>query len=70
MTRFPVTKSRDVRSAFWRAMFATKPRHLWGKSQNELPTALRCAFVDFVDMLAREGTISERLASSVTLDSV
>ena len=65
-----MTRAAEVRSAFWRSMFATKPRHLWGKSQNDLPAALRCAFVDFVDALAREGTISERLASSVTLDSV
>lgn len=58
----------DVRNAFWLTYFVEgKPRRFYGKTQNELPTDLRCAFVDFVDHLAREGTISERLANRVTL---
>lgn len=58
----------DVRDAFWNAYCVEgKPREYRGKTQNELPTDVRCAFVDFVDYLAREGTISESLAHRVTL---
>lgn len=59
---------REVRNAFWLTFFVEgKPRRYYGKTQNELPVDLRCAFVDFVDHLAREGTISESLARRVTL---
>jgi hypothetical protein len=58
----------DVRNAFWLTFFVEgKPRRYYGKTQNELPADLRCAFVDFVDSLARDGTISETLAQRVTL---
>ncbi len=57
-----------VRAAFWLTFFVEgKPRRYYGKSQNELPADLRMAFVDYVDSLARDGTISEALASRVTL---
>lgn len=64
----PMTNQTQIRDAFW-LTFCTegKPRKYWGKSQNQLPTDVRVAFVDFVDYLAREGTISERLAQIVTL---
>ena len=62
------TTQREVRDAFWLTFFVEgKPRRYYGKTQNELPADLRCAFVDFVDHLAREGTISETLAQRVTL---
>lgn len=35
--------------------------------QNAQPTDTRCAFVDFVDHLVRDGVISEALAGRVTL---
>jgi hypothetical protein len=58
----------DVRNAFWLTFFVEgKPRRYYGKTQNELPADLRCAFVDFVDSLARDGTITEALAQRVTL---
>ena len=58
----------DVRSAFWLTFFVEgKPRRYYGKTQNELPSDLRIAFCDFVDSLARDGTISEALAQRVTL---
>lgn len=58
----------DVRDAFWNTFFCEgKPREYWGKRQNELPADVRAAFVDFVDYLAREGTISNALAQRVTL---
>ncbi len=59
---------REIRDAFWLTFNVEgKPRKFYGKSQNELPADVRMAFCDFVDYLAREGTISESLASKVTL---
>jgi hypothetical protein len=55
---------RAVRVAFW----DTHPNLLRRPGrQNAQPTNTRIAFCDFVDMLAREGHISEALASRVTL---
>ena len=63
-----LTNQTQVRDAFWNTFCVEgKPREYRGKSQNDLPTDVRVAFVDFVDHLAREGTISEALASRVTL---
>lgn len=59
---------REIRDAFWLTFNVEgKPRRFYGKTQNELPADVRAAFVDFVDYLAREGTISESLAARVTL---
>lgn len=63
-----MTRQSEIRDAFWLTYFVEgKPRELYGKSQNDLPADLRAAFVDFVDYLAREGTISDALAQRVTL---
>lgn len=63
-----MTSASQVRDAFWHIFCVEgKPREFYGKSQNDLPADVRCAFVDFVDSLARDGTITERLASMVTL---
>ncbi len=63
-----MTTQREIRDAFWLINYVEgKPREFYGRTQNELPADIRCAFVDFVDYLAREGTISESLASRVTL---
>jgi hypothetical protein len=57
-----------VRQAFWLTFYVDgKPREYRGKTHNELPADVRAAFVNFVDHLAREGTISEALAQRVTL---
>ena len=58
------TSQAQVRAAFWEANpdVARNPCR-----QNNQPTDTRCAFVDFVDSLARNGDISESLADRVTL---
>jgi hypothetical protein len=62
------TRQSEIRDAFWTVFFVEgKPREYYGKTQNQLPTDVRCAFVDFVDDLARNGDISEALAQRVTL---
>ena len=58
----------EIRRAFWLTFFVEGcPREYRGKSQNQLPADLRAAFVNFVDDLARDGTITESLAARVTL---
>lgn len=61
-----MTTQTQVRDAFWLTFFVEgKPREYRGKRQNDLPTDVRCAFVDFVDSLARSGEISATLAHRV-----
>lgn len=59
----------EIRVAFWRTKFGKggKPQKYRGLTQNQLPADLRAEFVAYVDHLAREGAITERLASRVTL---
>ena len=60
-----MTTQAEVRAAFWDTFCVVKPKRL---PNGDYPTDTRCAFVDFVDYLAREGTISEALAQRVTLN--
>ena len=66
-----MTNQKQVRAAFWEAHphFDEQAREagIRSKRQNEHCATVRCAFVDFVDMLARDGHISEKLAQKVTL---
>ena len=73
---YTYTTQRQVRAAFWEFVreFPALGRNITprrisnyagnGKMHN---TDTRCAFVDFVDMLSRNGDISETLADRVTL---
>lgn len=60
--------AKQVRDSFWE----TQPheyrslRRAW-KKQNDYPTDVRCAFVDYVDHLRRNGQITERMAQRITL---
>lgn len=67
MKTYAMTTQTEVRSAFWSRH--TELRHLRQskKRQNEYPADVRMAFVAYVDELARDGSISESLASRVTL---
>lgn len=65
----------EVREAFWQASLAdanetfirAHERWLGGATQNQLPTDVRCAWVDFVDALCKDGQITADLADEVTL---
>lgn len=63
-----ITTQNDIRRLFW-ATFRDGRSMLRGRglSQNQLPADVRQAFCEFVDMLERDGIISETLASKVTL---
>lgn len=70
--RYTYTTQREVRRAFWELC-----GHLPGVTPRRIPnysgngkmhnTDTRCAFADFVDMLSKDGRISESLAQRVTL---
>ena len=57
----------EIRDSFWSAhpQFKSEYRKTW--KQNQYRTDIRCVFVDYVDSLQKDGTISEKLANRVTL---
>ena len=57
----------EVRKAFWQSNEHLRAEFKRGKRQNEFNATIRSEFVEFVDMLHREGEISESLAFKVTL---
>ena len=57
----------DVRKAFWQGNEHFRAMFKRGKQQNDFNATIRSEFVEFVDMLARDGHISEALAARVTL---
>jgi hypothetical protein len=65
------TTQKQIRSAFWDAFpyLAEDAREagVFSKRQNFHCTMVRCMFVDFVDMMHRDGQISDALADRATL---
>ena len=57
----------QVRKAFWDNHPQFKSQYRKTYRQNQYHTDIRCAFVDFVDYLQKDGIISENLADRVTL---
>lgn len=69
---YTYTTQKQIRGDFWQAYESAEgisKRRIRDYSGTGLMhnTDTRCAFVDFVDMLARDGYISEALANRVTL---
>ena len=63
------TTQAQIRAAFWEAHPNLPRRRIPNYSGNGTmyPTDTRCAFVDFLDALARNGDISQALAQRATL---
>jgi hypothetical protein len=59
-----ITSQKQIRSEFWRAYPDLSRRRLGA----DYPTDTRVLFIDFVDSLARNGDISEKLAQRATLE--
>jgi hypothetical protein len=57
-----MTTQKQIRAAFWAQHPSAKRA-----PQNQCPADIRAAFVDFIDTLARDGRISDALASRATL---
>ena len=57
----------QVRASLWESFpeFADQYRKTY--SQNQYNATIRTAFVDYVDSLEKDGEITEKLASGVTL---
>lgn len=70
-----MTNQKQIRAAFWEA-FPDLPRRRYRYSPNRsdktaplvFPIDTRCAFVDYLDQLQRNGIISESLANRATLE--
>ena len=62
-----MTTQKQVRESFWNAFPQFKSEYKKTYTQNQYRTDIRCSFVDYVDMLAKDGVISEKLAQRVTL---
>ena len=70
-----MTTQKQIRAAFWAANpTANRKRYPvitdWNRphaTDRDYSTDTRCAFVDFVDSLHRDGQISESLANRATL---
>lgn len=62
-----LTNQKQVREAFWQSNEHLRPMYKRGKTQNDYNATIRIEFVDFVDMLRKNGHISEKLANRVTL---
>jgi len=58
-----MTNQKQIRAAFWAAYPAANRKRYRG----DYCTDTRCAFVEFIDQLARDGQISEALAARATL---
>ena len=69
---YPITTQAEVRQLFWE-LHEGQPGISTRKIQDHsglgkmYDTGTRCAFVDYVDALARSGKISDALAGRVTL---
>lgn len=68
------TNQKQIRDAFWQA-FPDLPRRRYRYSPRRddkaaplvYPVDTRCAFVDFLDALHRDGQVSDALANRATL---
>ena len=69
-----LTTQKQIRDAFWQA-FPALPRRRYRYSLRRddkaaplvYPVDTRCAFVDFLDALHRDGQVSDALANRATL---
>lgn len=61
-----MTTQKQIRDCFWQGSEHLR-HYVRSKTQNEYSAVIRQEFVEFVDMLARDGHLSESLANRVTL---
>ena len=64
-----ITTQKQIRALFWET-FPDLPRRKirdYSGTGTMYPTDTRCAFVDFLDALHRDGIISDALADRATL---
>jgi len=62
-----MTTQKQIRDSFWEINEQWADARRSRKTHNDYNSTIRCAFVDYVDSLAKSGKISEKLADRVTL---
>ena len=65
--KYAYTTQPEVRAAFWQGNERLHAEFRRGKRQNDYSATIRSEWVEFVDMLARNGHISNAMANRVTL---
>lgn len=61
------TTQKQIRDAFWGSHPGASRKTLVYGDHVTFTCDTRCAFVEYIDMLARDGVITKKLASDVTL---
>jgi hypothetical protein len=64
---YTFTTQAQVRAAFWQGNAHLRSAYRRGKRQNDYSATIRSEWVEFVDMLTRDGHIAETLAQRITL---
>ena len=66
---YSITNQKDLRKYFWESHPNLSRKKITNYPGNGTMycTDTRCAFVDFVDTLSKDGTISQELAERATL---
>lgn len=62
-----ITTQKALREEFWAIHSEFSSDYQAKKRQNDYKCDIRVAWVDFVDMMAKDGQISEKLANRATL---
>lgn len=63
-----MTTQKEVRESFWENVEPEmQAQYKVTKRQNDYCADIRMSFVDYIDHLQRDGSISEKLAARVTL---
>jgi len=57
----------QLRAAFWQGFPHYRSAFKRGKRQNEYNATIRSEWIEFVDMMARGGHITDRTANNATL---
>ena len=64
---YQFTNQKQIRQAFWEGNEHFRKHFVRNKKQNDYNATIRSEFVMFVDMLQKDGFISESLANRTTL---
>ena len=62
-----IKSQKELREYFWACYPEYQPDFRTRKRQNDYKCDIRCAWVDLVDTVRREGKITEKLANRATL---
>lgn len=67
ITKYAFLRKYQVKQLFWETFPEFSHLRSRRKTQNDYPADVRMAWVDFIDSLHRDGTISDRIAADIVL---